>query len=75
MTNTNNKGLVLWGFKGEGPAVYAMPIALTGGSLRHINAEKRMRAGEGWTFGVYAEGTAPAGLRLQAEAAAQKRAG
>jgi hypothetical protein len=34
-----------------------------------------MRAGEGWTFGVYAEGTAPAGLRLQAEAAAQKRAG
>lgn len=57
---------VLWGFNPAVP-VYRAPIAITGGSLRHCRAEQRMRKDEGWTFGIYLEGTAPVGLRLQAE--------
>jgi hypothetical protein len=62
-----SKDFVLWGFH---PAYCdGIPIKLTGGALRSLRGEQSSREREGFTCGIYAEGTAPTGLRLQAEQA------
>lgn len=56
---------VLWGSHPRYAA--ATVIRLSGGNLRQCRSEQRSRESEGgWLLGIYAEGDAPEGLRLQA---------
>jgi hypothetical protein len=61
---------ILWGFNAQRGYPFDIPLALTGGNLRHCRAEQAYRKGLGWTVGIYAKGDAPTGLRLLAEKAA-----
>jgi len=61
---------VTWGFCAELGS--PTPIALTGGSLAHCRGEQTYREAQGWTCAIYLEGTAPTGLRLQADIATNR---
>jgi len=53
---------ILWGFN----AHHLEPIKLNGGSLGECRYRQIDRRMEGWTTAIYATGTVPVGLRLQA---------
>ena len=60
----------LWGCRRDD--VYGVqPIRLTGGTQRQCESARREREREnhhdGWLLGIYADGTAPTGLRMQVE--------
>lgn len=62
-----SKQYVLWGFHPSysGP-LGIVPIKISAGTLRQVNADRRQREGDGgWTLGIYLEGTEPEGLRAQ----------
>lgn len=59
---------VVWGYKPFLPEPY--PIRLTGGTLRHCRAAKRLDwEVSGWQCAIYRKGDTPAGLRDQVYAA------
>jgi hypothetical protein len=61
---------ILWGYNARIGFPFNIPLALTGGNLRHCRAERTSYPeGNGWQLGIYRKGDAPVGLRLQAETA------
>lgn len=59
---------VLWGFNARIGYPFNIPLKLTGGTVKHCRAERSCYPkSAGWSLGIYRQGDAPVGLRLQAE--------